>query len=68
MKVTKEQVEKAKAEWLTVYYDANAAAEEASRVAYAAAEAAAEAATKPAWDKYRKLQWEYENGIKSTEN
>ena len=48
--VTKEDVEKAKAEWLTVYYDANAAAEEASRVAYAAAEAAAEAATKPAWD------------------
>ena len=61
MKVTKEQVEKAKAEWLTVYYDANAAAEEASRVAYAAAEAAAEATTKPAWDKYNKLKREYEN-------
>ena len=59
--VTKEDVEKAKAEWLTIYYDANAAAEGASRVAYARAEAAAQAATKPAWDKYNKLKREYEN-------
>ena len=59
--VTKEDVDKAKAEWLTAYAAAEAAAEEASRVAYAAAEAAAEATTKPAWDKYNKLKREYEN-------
>ena len=75
--VTKEDVDKAKAEWLTAYAAAEAAAEEASRVAYAAAEAAAEeasrvayaaaeaaaeATTKPAWDKYNALKREFENG------
>ena len=57
MKVTKEDVEKAKSEWQAAYN----AADDAAHAAYAAADDAAEAATKPAWDKYRKLQWEYDN-------
>ena len=55
--VTKEEVDKAYAEWQAAYN----AADDAAHAAYAAADDAAEAATKPAWDKYRKLQWEYDN-------
>ena len=52
MKVTKEEVDKAKSEWQASYDDA--------------AEAAA--AEDEAWDKYVQLKREYEDGIKSTED
>lgn len=54
MKVTKEQVDKAKAN-----YDAIC---QAIINATYADEAAAKAAAEAAWDKYRKLKREYDNG------
>ena len=69
MKVTKEDVEKAKYEWQAAYTAAAKAAAEAAAVARAAKAASAEAYAKAdavaevcdaAWDKYKKLKEEYE--------
>jgi len=59
MKVTKEDVEKAKA----AAVEADAAADTAADVA-----STAEAASYGAWNKYVKLKREYEDGNKSTED
>ena len=59
MKVTEEDLEKAKA---SAY-----ALENAADAAYDDAKVADEAANE-AWDKYIKLKQEYEDGIKSTED
>ena len=56
-KVTKEDVDKAEAEWVTAYDDAKAI-----NAAYEAAKAAAAyAAANKVWDKYIKLKREYQN-------
>ena len=69
MKVTKEEVDKAKAAALSADGDAAEVAKAAKTGAafYSTYEAACTYA-EAAWDKYLKLKWEYENGIKSTED
>ena len=61
MKVTKEDVDKAKYEWQAAY---TAAAEAAAW----AADAWAKEEADDAWSNYIKLKQEYEDGIKSTED
>jgi CO dehydrogenase/acetyl-CoA synthase gamma subunit (corrinoid Fe-S protein) len=59
MKVTKEDVDKAEAEWVTAYDDAKAI-NAAHDAVYEAA--AAYAAADEAWDEYVKLRREYDSG------
>ena len=64
MVVTKEDVEKAEAD----YDAAEAGAWDAAEAGAAAARKALYADADAAYDKYTKLKKEYENGIKSTED